>query len=156
MTTERTSADIQAHLEDVSVKLSRTATWSGIETQASYGPNDVPQQDYARDLGDPGQYPYTRGAYPQMYRSRMWTLRNIVGYGAPEDTREGITNALKMGTAGIDVVLDTLTQEAIDPIIPRCPRTRARKGARCRRSVTWKRCSRGSTSPRRMWPGTRP
>jgi methylmalonyl-CoA mutase N-terminal domain/subunit len=118
MTTERDPADIRAHLEDVSVKLSRTATWSGIETQATYGPSDVPEQDYARDLGDPGHYPYTRGAYPQMYRSRMWTLRNIVGYGAPEDTREGITSALKMGTAGIDVVLDTLTQEAIDPDHP--------------------------------------
>jgi methylmalonyl-CoA mutase N-terminal domain/subunit len=112
------SAAIHAHLEDVSVKLSRTATWSGIETQASYGPGDVKQLDYSRDLGDPGQYPYTRGAYPQMYRSRMWTLRNIVGYGAPEDTREGITSALKMGTAGIDVVIDTLSQEAIDPDHP--------------------------------------
>ena len=113
-----TPADIAAHLEDVSVKLSRTATWSGIETQPSYTPADIADQDYARDLGDPGQYPYTRGAYPQMYRSRMWTLRNIVGYGSPEDTREGITNALKMGTAGIDVVLDTLSQEAVDPDHP--------------------------------------
>jgi methylmalonyl-CoA mutase N-terminal domain/subunit len=48
----------------------------------------------------------------------MWTLRNIVGYGAPEDTREGIDSALKMGTAGINVVLDTLSQEAIDPDHP--------------------------------------
>ncbi len=107
-------ADIAAQLEDVSVKLSRTKTWSGIETQASYGPTDVADMDYARDLGDPGQYPYTRGAYPEMYRSRMWTLRNIVGYGAPEDTREGITRAIVIGTAGINIVLDTLTQEAID------------------------------------------
>lgn len=111
-------SDIEAHLEDVSVKLSRTATWSGIETKACYGPEDTSQLNYARDLGEPGQYPYTRGAYPQMYRSRMWTLRNIVGYGAPEDTREGITSALKMGTAGIDVVMDTLSQEAIDPDHP--------------------------------------
>jgi methylmalonyl-CoA mutase N-terminal domain/subunit len=110
----RPQADIAAQLEDVSVKLSRTKTWSGIETQASYGPADVADLDYQRDLGDPGQYPYTRGAYPQMYRSRMWTLRNIVGYGAPEDTREGISRALEMGTAGINIVLDTLTQEAID------------------------------------------
>jgi methylmalonyl-CoA mutase N-terminal domain/subunit len=117
--TDSTSADdIKAHLEDVSVKLSRTATWSGIETQASYGPKDLLAHDYERDSGDPGQYPYTRGAYPQMYRSRMWTLRNIVGYGAPEDTREAIASALKMGTAGINVVLDTLSQEAIDPDHP--------------------------------------
>jgi len=118
MTDSRSAADIKAHLEDVSVKLSRTATWSGIETQASYGPNDLPDHDYARDSGDPGEYPYTRGAYPQMYRSRMWTLRNIVGYGAPADTREAIAGALKMGTAGINVVLDTLSQEAIDPDHP--------------------------------------
>ena len=112
------AADLAARIEDVSVKLSRTATWSGIETQAAYGPGDLKHHDYARDSGDPGQYPYTRGAYAQMYRSRMWTLRNIVGYGAPEDTRDGIAGALKMGTAGIDVVIDTLSQEAIDPDHP--------------------------------------
>lgn len=102
----------------MSVQLSRTATWSGIETAAAYGPGDAAGLDYARDLGDPGQYPYTRGSYSQMYRSRMWTLRNIVGYGSPEDTREGIDTALAMGSAGINVVLDTLTQEAIDPDHP--------------------------------------
>ncbi|MDB5971499.1 MAG: methylmalonyl-CoA mutase, large subunit [Hydrocarboniphaga sp.] len=112
------AADIKAHLEDVSVKLSRTATWSGIETKNSYGPADVEGMDYARDLGEPGEYPYTRGSFPEMYRSRMWTLRNIVGYGAPEDTREGIENALKLGTAGINIVLDTLSQEAVDPDHP--------------------------------------
>ena len=106
------------HIEDVSVRLSRTATWSGSETQAFYGPADLGGAEYERDLGDPGQYPFTRGAFPQMYRSRMWTLRNIVGYGAPEDTRDGIENAFRMGTAGIDVVPDTLTVEAIDPDHP--------------------------------------
>ncbi|HEX5805340.1 MAG TPA: methylmalonyl-CoA mutase family protein [Macromonas sp.] len=112
------AASIAARLEDVSVKLSRTSTWSGIDTQASYGPGEPAGADYTQNLGDPGQYPYTRGAYAQMYRSRMWTLRNIVGYGAPEDTREGIERALEMGTAGINIVLDTLTQEAIDPDHP--------------------------------------
>lgn len=115
---EQRERDVRSHSEDVSVKLSRTATWSGIETQPTYTPADVAQLDYARDLGDPGQYPYTRGAYPQMYRSRMWTLRNIVGYGAPEDTREGIERALSSGSAGINIVVDTLSQEAIDPDHP--------------------------------------
>ena len=128
MSVERGKLDPQAHIEDVSVKLSRTATWSGIETQASYGPDDASATDYARDLGDPGQYPYTRGAYAQMYRSRMWTLRNIVGYGAPEDTREGIENALKMGSAGINIVLDTLSQEAIDPDHPMLSADAGREG----------------------------
>ncbi len=115
---EKRKADIAAQLEDVSVKLSRTRTWSGIETKASYGPEDIANTDYARDLGDPGKFPFTRGAYPLMYRSRMWTLRNIVGYGAPEDTRDGIERALEVGTAGINIVLDTLSQEAIDPDHP--------------------------------------
>lgn len=114
MSTKAGAGDIRALIDETSVRLSRTATWSGIETQSSYSPEDVPEQDTSK----PGEYPYTRGAYPQMYRSRMWTLRNIVGYGAPEDTREGIENALRMGTAGINVVLDTLTQEAVDPDHP--------------------------------------
>jgi methylmalonyl-CoA mutase N-terminal domain/subunit len=115
---ESDAIDVQAHIGNSEVKLSRTRTWSGIETKDSYTPDDVPEMEYRRDLGDPGQYPYTRGAFPQMYRSRMWTLRNIVGYGAPEDTRAGIELALKQGTAGINVVVDTLTQQAIDPDHP--------------------------------------
>jgi methylmalonyl-CoA mutase N-terminal domain/subunit len=115
---KQSALDMRARVDEMSMRLSRTATWSGIDTQASYGPNDAPHVDYARDLGDPGQYPYTRGAFPQMYRSRMWTLRNIVGYGSPEDTREGLERALQMGSAGLSITLDTLSQEAIDPDHP--------------------------------------
>ena len=103
---------------DVSVSLSRTSTWDGIETQAAYGPQDVQTSDYDRDLGDPGQYPYTRGGYPEMYRSRMWTLRNVVGYGAPEDTREGIRMSIAAGAGGINVICDPQTAEGIDPDHP--------------------------------------
>ncbi|GAA5151154.1 methylmalonyl-CoA mutase family protein [Pseudonocardia eucalypti] len=98
-----------------SVRLSRTATWGGLETESHYGETPI---DYGRDLGDPGEFPYTRGSYPKMYRSRMWTLRNIVGYGAPEDTRDGIAKALAAGGAGVDVAVDTLTAEAVDPDHP--------------------------------------
>ncbi len=104
---------------DVSVRLSRTRTLGGIETEPSYGPDDLSADwDYARELNDPGAFPYTRGAYPQMYRTRMWTLRNIVGYGAPEDTREGVERALEAGSGGIDIIVDTVSQEAIDPDHP--------------------------------------
>jgi methylmalonyl-CoA mutase N-terminal domain/subunit len=104
--------------EDVSVRLSRTATWGGLPTEVSYGPADPTASTYAQQLGDPGQYPFTRGAYSQMYRSRMWTLRNIVGYGTPADTRDGIEKARASGSPGIDIVVDTLSQEAIDPDHP--------------------------------------
>jgi methylmalonyl-CoA mutase N-terminal domain/subunit len=103
---------------DSEVKISRTMTWGSLPTEPSYGPLDSAAVDYARDLGNPGEYPYTRGAYPQMYRSRMWTLRHIVGYGAPEDTRDGIEKARLAGATGINIVVDTLTQQAIDPDHP--------------------------------------
>ncbi len=107
----------ESDVDPASVRLSRTRTWGGLDTESSYGPADA-KPDYDRDLGDPGVFPFTRGSYPQMYRSRMWTLRNIVGYGAPDDTRAGLAAARASGTAGTSIVLDALTQEALDPDHP--------------------------------------
>lgn len=105
------------HIENLDLRLRRTKTNSGLETKAYYGPDDV-SPDYERDIGDPGSYPFTRGAFPQMYRSRMWTLRNIVGYGAPEDTRDGWEKTLAAGGTGLNCVVDSLTQHATDPDHP--------------------------------------
>ncbi|KXU33816.1 methylmalonyl-CoA mutase [Sphingobium sp. 22B] len=104
-------------IENLEVKLSRTRSWGGTETEAFYGPAE-PAADYREKLGDPGQYPFTRGAYREMYRSRMWTLRNIVGYGAPEDTREGLLKVLASGGGGVNVVVDPPTNQGIDPDHP--------------------------------------
>ena len=106
-----------SRIENLTLKLKRTRTNSGLDTQPFYRPEDA-GFDYDRDLGDPGQYPYTRGSYEQMYRSRMWTLRNIVGYGAPEDTRDGWEKTLAAGGTGLDCVVDSLTQHATDPDHP--------------------------------------
>lgn len=110
------SAGLITNLE-AEVKLSRTRSWGGIEVEPSYGPAKR-DNAYEAKLGDPGEYPYTRGAYPQMYRSRMWTLRNIVGYGAPEDTREGLEKVIAAGGNGINVVVDPPTNQGIDPDHP--------------------------------------
>lgn len=99
-------------LASAEVKLGRTRTWGGLETKNHYGPDDVRRN--ATDCEEPGQYPFTRGAYPKMYRSRMWTLRNIVGYGAPEDTRQGLERVLASGGTGVNVVVDPLTTQSID------------------------------------------
>lgn len=115
MSTERPT--VQDAISDVSVRLSRTATLSGIETDNFYGPS-VESDAYREQLGDPGEYPYTRGAFPQMYRSRMWTLRNIVGYGSPEDTADGIDAAIKLGSAAVDVVFDVASTQGLDPDHP--------------------------------------
>jgi methylmalonyl-CoA mutase N-terminal domain/subunit len=74
--------------------------------------------DYEDKLGDPGEYPYTRGSFPKMYRSRMWTLRNIVGYGTAADTRRGIDLARKAGQAGFNVVPDVVSGVGTDPDHP--------------------------------------
>ena len=111
---EPTANTKNAAIESVKVKLSRTRTWGGLETRPFYGPQDTANSNYQQHLGDPGEFPYTRGISSRLYRKRMWTLRNIVGYGTPEDTLEGIRAALHSGTAGINVVIDALSQQCID------------------------------------------
>lgn len=111
------AANLFQGIENLEVKLSRTKTWSGIEAESVYGPAS-PDAHYQENVGDPGSYPFTRGAYSQMYRGRMWTLRNIVGYGAPEDTRAGVEMVLAAGGTGIGIVPDPLTTQSIDPDHP--------------------------------------
>lgn len=104
-------------IEELSIRLSRTSTWSGTPVDAFYGP-PAPDANYRQSLGDPGTFPFTRGAFPQMYRSRMWTLRNIVGYGSPEDTRAGIDASMRAGSAAVDVVFDVVSTQGLDPDHP--------------------------------------
>jgi methylmalonyl-CoA mutase N-terminal domain/subunit len=115
MSTDRPT--VQDAIGDVSVRLSRTTTLSGTPTEPFYGP-PVKDESYQEKLGDPGEYPFTRGAFPQMYRTRMWTLRNIVGYGSPEDTADGIESAIKLGSAAVDVVFDVASTQGLDPDHP--------------------------------------
>jgi len=61
-------------------------TGSGLEIQELYGPDDVPALDPDRDLGHPGEYPFVRGPYAGMYRTRIWTRRFQVGFGSPVET----------------------------------------------------------------------
>lgn len=100
--------------ENFEIKVSRTRTWGGMETKAAYTPNDVKDIDYQRDLGNPGEFPYTRGAYPQMYRTKMWTQRQMFGWGAPEDTRQGIERGIARGIKGVGIIPDPVTEMGID------------------------------------------
>ena len=61
------------------------STMSGVPMKPLYTPEDV-WGDYAEKVGYPGEYPYTRGVYPNMYRGRLWTVRQFAGYGDPEKT----------------------------------------------------------------------
>ncbi len=60
----------------------------GTPVKVSYGPGDVPGFDYKAKLGDPGEYPYTRGVYSTMYRSALWTMRQYSGQSTPDSTNE--------------------------------------------------------------------
>ena len=98
-------------VENAEVKLSRIRTWgSGLATKNHYTKDDIAGVDYERDLGDPGRFPYTRGSYPSMYRGKMWTLRAMFGYGAPEDTRDGVIKTVATGVKGVGIVVDSLGQ----------------------------------------------
>jgi len=98
------------------ISLSRTDTWSGQPTKEHYTAEDLPEGHDPYE--QPGVFPFTRGSFPQMYRSRMWSMREIVGYGSPEDTRIGLQKALANGASGMNVVDDLPTKWAVDPDHP--------------------------------------
>lgn len=82
---------------------------SGIPVNLLYTPEDIQDIDYLKDIGFSGEPPYVRGVYPNMYRGRLFTVRQIAGYGTPEDTNERFKFLLKNGATGTSVVLDLPT-----------------------------------------------
>jgi len=89
-------------------------TWSGIPVKNVYGPKDVEDLDYARDLNDPGKFPYTRGIHEEMYRRKPWSTRNLCGLESPLKTNERLKFLIREGQAGIAIVPDTPTQLSVD------------------------------------------
>lgn len=98
--------------------LRQAATTSGIELDPLYTPADLPDFAYLRDLGMPGEYPYTRGIYPSMYRGRLWTMRMYSGFGTAADTNARYKLLLKEGATGLSAALDLPTQLGYDPDAP--------------------------------------
>nr|MDO8116771.1 methylmalonyl-CoA mutase family protein [Candidatus Sigynarchaeota archaeon] len=76
---------------------------SGIEIKRLYDANDVKDGKYERDLGQPGEYPFTRGVYPTMYRTRLWTMRQFAGLGTAEDTNKRFKYLIENGQTGLSV-----------------------------------------------------
>jgi len=88
-------------------------TTSGIAVQRVYGPADG-VVDPARDLGEPGEFPFTRGVYRTMYRGRPWTMRQYAGYGTAEETNRRYRYLLEHGQTGLSVAFDLPTQMGYD------------------------------------------
>jgi methylmalonyl-CoA mutase N-terminal domain/subunit len=85
---------------------SRFSTLSDMEIEAIYTPDDQNGRDYAQDIGLPGEYPYTRGVYPSMYRGKLWTMRQFAGFGSPEDTNQRFKFLLAEGQTGLSTAFD--------------------------------------------------
>ena len=94
-------------------------TDSGIEIRRRYAAEDLEGFDPARDLGEPGAYPFTRGVQRDMYRGRLWTMRQYAGYGTAEATNERFKFLLGAGETGLSCAFDLPTQMGYDSDHPR-------------------------------------
>ena len=81
-------------------------TVSGLPTKVVYTPDDITGFEHDRDLGYPGEFPYVRGVYTNMYRGRLWTMRQFSGFGTPRDTNKRYKYLLKHGQTGLSVAFD--------------------------------------------------
>jgi len=86
----------------------------GEPVKVMYGPRDLEGFDYDRELGDPGTFPFTRGIYPTMYRSQLWTMRPYAGMATAEETNRRFQFLLKSGQTGLSVAFDLPTQVGMD------------------------------------------
>ncbi len=89
-------------------------TSSHIPVRAMYTPSDLDGRDQERDVGYPGEYPFTRGVQPTMYRGRLWTMRQYAGMGDAEESNRRYKYLLANGTTGLSVAFDLPTQIGLD------------------------------------------
>ncbi|MBM3944276.1 MAG: methylmalonyl-CoA mutase [SAR202 cluster bacterium] len=92
----------------------RFETTSGIEVKTLYTPEDVDGSKYAEKVGYPGEYPYTRGVQPNMYRGKVWTMRQYAGFASPEESNRRYRYLLESGQTGLSVAFDLPTQTGYD------------------------------------------
>ena len=93
-------------------------TESGTPFRAVYGPEDLAGFDLDQAVGEPGQYPYTRGIYPSMYTERPWTVRQYAGFGTATESNARYRDLISHGTAGLSVAFDLPTQMGYDSDAP--------------------------------------
>jgi methylmalonyl-CoA mutase N-terminal domain/subunit len=89
-------------------------TGGGLPIRRLYGPDDIESVDYLKDIGFPGEYPFTRGVQPTMYRGRFWTMRQYAGFASAEESNERYRYLLSQGTTGLSVAFDLPTQIGYD------------------------------------------
>jgi methylmalonyl-CoA mutase N-terminal domain/subunit len=94
--------------------LRRVTLESGIDVKAIYGPEDIAGVDVEQDIGEPGEYPFTRGIHRYMYRYRPWTMRQYTGFGTPQETNERFRFLIEHGQNALNVAFDLPSQMGLD------------------------------------------
>jgi methylmalonyl-CoA mutase N-terminal domain/subunit len=112
---------VAKYIKDEKDAIKEVIYQSGIRVKPVYGPKDLAEVgfDYQSDLGDPGEYPFTRSLHPQGYRSRAWTTRQYTGFGTPEETNKRFKYMISHGQTGLNVAFDLPTQMGFDSDNPR-------------------------------------
>src|SRR6266571_2023209 len=91
---------------------------SGLPVEPVYGPGEPPGFEPEAKLGQPGEYPYTRGIYPGMYTTRPWTMRQYAGFATAKESNERYHQLIAAGTTGLSVAFDLPTQMGYDSDAP--------------------------------------
>ena len=92
----------------------KSASPTGLPMETVVGPADLPGWDAERDLGYPGEFPFTRGVYPTMYRGRLWTMRQYAGFGSAAESNRRYRYLLAQGQTGLSIAFDLPTQIGMD------------------------------------------
>jgi methylmalonyl-CoA mutase N-terminal domain/subunit len=92
----------------------KAASTTGLPIEAVITPDDLPDWDPERDLNSPGQFPFTRGVYPTMYRGRLWTMRQYAGFGSAAESNKRYRYLLEKGQTGLSIAFDLPTQIGMD------------------------------------------
>jgi methylmalonyl-CoA mutase N-terminal domain/subunit len=92
----------------------KSATSTGLPMETVVSPADLPGWEAERDLGYPGEFPFTRGVYPTMYRGRLWTMRQYAGFGSAGESNRRYRYLLAQGQTGLSIAFDLPTQIGMD------------------------------------------
>ncbi len=109
---------LQQSLARMPERLETFITTSSEPINRLYTPLDIAELDYLRDLGLPGEYPFTRGVHPSLYRSRLWTMRMFAGFGTAEETNARFRYLLDQGQTGLSIAFDLPTLMGYDSDAP--------------------------------------
>ena len=132
---QKAGQEYQQKLADALVRQSEPKpapeTSYGMPLKSVYTPEDATDGDYMRDLGFPGDYPFTRGIRPDMYRGRLWTMRQYAGFDTVEETNSRFRHLLDQGLTGMNVAFDLPTQLGMDPDHPQATSEVGKVGISC-------------------------